>query len=218
MTVRSRVTHCCLFKLSRLCCEYGSGSYELRFKNVEVKSSTFTGGSQETVQFGCGSGGGPTPTAPTGPTPTAPAPTPTAPAPTPTNPPPTNDGDDDDCPNDLVKVKLRLETDRWSKDENEFYLYDINDQDSSNKWIWNYGSQSLENSAVIEESSCLDRNECYYFEFYDDYRDGLYSEDSSGLKLTKTDGSVLFDIEPDKRGPYRWGRLWYVYLGNCSGR
>ena len=149
------------------------------------------------------------------PSPTPPAPTP--PAPTPTNPPPTND-DDDDCPGDLVRVLLRLETDRWSKDENEFYLYNINDQDNSNQWIWNYGTQTLENSAIIEESSCLDRNQCYYFEFYDDYRDGLYSEDSSGLKLTKTDGSVLFDIEPDERGPYRWGRLWYVFLGNCSGR
>lgn len=193
----------------RLCCEYGSGSYELQFKNVQVKSSSFQGGSRETVQFGCVNSDGSTPTPPV-PTPTPPSPTP--PAPTPTNPPPTND---DDCPNGLVKVNLRLETDRWSKEENTLYLFHIDDENNSEKWIWNFGTQSLENSAVVEESSCLDRNECYYFEFYDDYRDGLFSEDSNGLTLTKTDGTVLFDIEPDERGPYRWGRLWYVFLGNC---
>jgi cysteine-rich repeat protein len=121
-----------------------------------------------------------------------------------------------ECDNGLEKVLLRLETDRWSKEDNEMYLFNILDKGTRSAWIWDYPFGLLPSNGNIDLVACLNPGSCYYFEFYDDSRDGLSLEDSNGLLMTNEDGRVLFEIAPDVGGPYSFGRVWIQYLGACS--
>jgi cysteine-rich repeat protein len=121
-----------------------------------------------------------------------------------------------DCDYGLEKVLLSLETDRWSKEENEMYLFNVLDKGTRSAWIWDYPFGFMPSNGHIDLVACLNPESCYYFEFYDDSRDGLSLEDSNGLLMTNEDGRVLFDIVPDVGGPYSFGRVWIQYLGACS--
>lgn len=121
-----------------------------------------------------------------------------------------------ECDYGPEKVLLSLETDRWSTEENEMCLFNVLDEGTRSAWIWDYPYGSMPSNGSIELAACLDPGSCYYFEFYDDYRDGLSLEDSNGLIMAKEDGRLLFDIAPDVRGPYSFGRVWIQYLGACS--
>jgi cysteine-rich repeat protein len=154
----------------------------------------------------------PTPAATPAPTPAStPAPTPAStpastPAPTPASTPaPTTGGAGGDCGASEMLVELVLKTDNYSGQENGFALYDFNSP--PDEYIWREDIGDLPSRTLINLSTCLDPLRCYGFDFYDDYGDGLST--NQGLELF-VNGQKELDVARNEQG-----YVWILDIGTC---
>jgi hypothetical protein len=129
-----------------------------------------------------------------------PAPVP-APVPAPTPP---SDGGNGSCSANELRVLMVIRTDKNSKRDNAWYLYDFNTP--ANQFIWKRVIGKVPRSKLIKVSTCVKRARCYGFDFYDTNGDGLST--ALGLELFVS-GKKVLDISRNEKGS-----LWYYDIGN----
>ena len=118
-----------------------------------------------------------------------------------------------------VQIEMDLVVDEYSKFDNAIALYNIDDADDIDKYIWAYdtGAFQEDEGTLYQWSVCVKQDDCTVFAFYDEFGDDVYSPGS--LKLV-VDGEEVLNLENDTDPDDRTRNdaeeaIYSVDIGNC---